>query len=232
MFVREKKINGYSYLYLVENVREDGQSKQRIIKNLGRKEAVLANGGLERLAASIARFAATIEVRSKLEAGSLSASELEALGCRRIGAPLLFGRLWRETGCAAVIDGLLKDRGFEFAVERAVFTSVLHRLMVSGSDRACEKWLVDYAIPGVEDLSLHHFYRAMAWLGEELDQAGQANATPFAPRTTKDVIEEQLFASRRDLFTDLSVVFMDTTSLSFEGEGGVALGRRGHSKDK
>jgi transposase len=33
------------------------------------------------------------------------------------------------------------------------------------------------------------------------------------------------------LFTDLSVVFMDTTSLYFEGEGGATLGERGHSKD-
>ena len=55
MFVREKTINGYSYLYLVESVREDGRTKQRILKNLGRKDAVLASGGLERLAASVAR---------------------------------------------------------------------------------------------------------------------------------------------------------------------------------
>ena len=46
MFVREKHINGYTYLYLVETVREDGRAKQRIIKNLGRKEAVVASGGL------------------------------------------------------------------------------------------------------------------------------------------------------------------------------------------
>ena len=47
----------------------------------------------------------------------------------------------------------------------------------------------------------------------------------------KDLVEERLFARRRDLFTDLSVVFMDTTSLYFEGEGGATLGERGHSKD-
>ena len=50
MFVREKRINGYTYLYLVETVREDSRAKQRIIKNLGRKEAVTASGALERLA--------------------------------------------------------------------------------------------------------------------------------------------------------------------------------------
>ncbi len=49
MFVCEKRINGYTYLYLVETVREDGRAKQRIIKNLGRKEALVASGTLERL---------------------------------------------------------------------------------------------------------------------------------------------------------------------------------------
>jgi transposase len=108
---------------------------------------------------------------------------------------------------------------------------VLHRIMVSGSDRACEKWLSDYDIPGLDGLGLHHLYRAMAWLGEELPSDQQGGATPFAPRTVKDLIEEQRFARRRDLFSELSVVFLDTTSLSFTGAGGERLGERGYSKD-
>jgi transposase len=40
-----------------------------------------------------------------------------------------------------------------------------------------------------------------------------------------------LFAHRRDLFTDLQLVFFDTTSISFEGEGGQDIGQRGFSKD-
>ena len=69
----------------------------------------------------------------------------------------------------------------------------------------------------------------MAWLGEPL--ADQAAASELTPRCRKDLVEEGLFARRRDLFAELCVVFMDTTSLSFEGRGGEALGRRGHSKD-
>jgi len=226
MFVREKRINGYTYLYLVESVREDGRAKQRIIKNLGRKDAVVASGELERLATSIGRYAERAIVLSQLNAG-----DLDGLSCKRIGAPLLFGRLWQDTGCRAVIDELLAARSFEFPLERAVFVSVLHRIMVSGSDRACEKWMIDYGIPGIDELALHHFYRAMAWLGEELNAEQQAGATGFAPRTTKDQIEEQLFTRRRDLFSELSVVFMDTTSLSFTGSGGATLGERGYSKD-
>ena len=37
MFARDKRIGPYTYVYLVENVREEGRTKQRIIANLGRK---------------------------------------------------------------------------------------------------------------------------------------------------------------------------------------------------
>ena len=126
------------------------------------------------------------------------------------------------------MNDLLDGRGFEFALERAVFVSVLHRLFVSGSDRSCEKWMDDYAVPGIDDLRLHHLYRAMAWLGEELEPATEGD---LAPRCVKDEIEERLFERRRDLFIDLSLVFMDTTTLSFHGAGGESLGAHGHSKD-
>ena len=82
----------------------------------------------------------------------------------RIGAPLIFERLWRESGCQAVFEAVLSERKFEFPVERAIFASVLHRLCVSGSDRGCDTWLTGYRIDGIADLGLHHFYRAMAWL--------------------------------------------------------------------
>jgi transposase len=44
-------------------------------------------------------------------------------------------------------------------------------------------------------------------------------------------VEGRLFAHRRDLLTRLDLVFMDTTSLYFEGAGGQTLGRHGYSKD-
>ena len=75
----------------------------------------------------------------------LSDMEAGRLACIRIGGPLLFGRLWEQLGLGEVVNDLLDGRGFEFAVERAVFVSVLHRLFVSGSDRSCEKWMSDYA---------------------------------------------------------------------------------------
>jgi hypothetical protein len=225
MFVREKRIGAYTYIYLVETVREGARTRQRIIRNLGRKEEVKRRGDLDRLVRSAARLARRSMILSLLEDGSVP-----QLGCQRIGPPLLFGRLWEESGIRAVLEELLGGRAFEFPVERAIFLTVLHRLMVSGPDRACEKWMGDYAIAGIDGLALHHLYRAMAWLGEELPEPEQAGRT-LAPRCTKDLIEERLFERQRDLFSELSVVFIDTTSLYFEGEGGETLGRRGHSKD-
>lgn len=223
MFVREKKIGAYRYLYLVESVREAGRVKQRVIKNLGRKEAVQASGELDRLARSLAKVAQRSLVLSLLD-GQTAAQA----GARRIGPALLFERLWAQTGCRAVIAELLAARGFGFAVERAVFLTVLHRLMVSGSDRSAERWREDYLIAGTDGLELHHLYRAMGWLGEVVDEPG---AVPRAPRTTKDLIEERLFEHRRTLFSELSIAFIDTTSLYFEGRGGRSLGAYGFSKD-
>jgi transposase len=70
----------------------------------------------------------------------------------------------------------------------------------------------------------------MAFLGEPLpDQPGARILA--TPRCTKDWIEEELFEPRRDLFSEIDLVFFDTTSLYFEGEGGQEIGRHGKSKD-
>ena len=112
-----------------------------------------------------------------------------------------------------------------------MFLTVLHRLVAPGSDRAAERWKQNYLIAGAESLELQHLYRAMAWLGEPLPEAEQKGATPFVARTTKDLVEEELFRHRRDLFSSLDLVFFDTTSIYFEGEGGQTIGWYGHSKD-
>ena len=115
------------------------------------------------------------------------------VSAKRIGGPLLFGKIWERLGVADVLGDLLKDRAFEFAVERAVFVATLHRIFVSGSDRDCGSWMEDYDIPGAEGLDLQHFYRAMAWLGEEMEENCE---DALAPRCVKDAIEEKLFDKR------------------------------------
>ena len=227
MFFRIKKSGPRQYLQIVENRWEDGRSRQRVIATLGRADVLSASGQLDGLLRSGARFAQASLVLSAAEEGA--APEVSK---QITGPPLVFERLWTKTGCRAIVETLLEGRRFGFRVERSIFLTVLHRLYGAGSDRKADKWHRRYAIEGTDGLELHHTYRAMAWLGEPLPKHCQVGATPFTPRCVKDLVEEGLFSSRRNLFSELEVVFFDTTSIYFEGKGGKSLGRYGKSKDK
>ena len=222
MFARVKKSGKYQYLQLVENRKEKGRVKQQVIATLGRMDELSAKGRVETLIRSLSRF-------SEQAMLILSGNSDVGLQAKKIGPALIFERLWEQTGIGQAIRRQAAERKFGFDAERAVFLTVLHRLMVAGSDRFCERWQRDHLIEGVEGIELQHLYRAMGFLGEEL--AEQTQAAAFAPRCTKDRIEEEIFSHRRDLFSGLDLVFFDTTSIYFEGAGGENVGQRGFSKD-
>jgi len=222
MFARIKKSGKYEYLQIVENRREAGKVSQRVIATLGRMDQLNGRGGVEPLVRSLAKYSEKVLL-------VLSGKSDVSAQSKKIGPVLIFERIWKDLGVKKVIQGLLADRKFEFDVERAIFLTILNRLFFSGSDRSCDKWRRDYKINGIDSLSLHHMYRAMAFLGEVKED--QKDATPFSPRCTKDLIEEGIFFSNRDLFSELDIVFFDTTSIYFEGEGGETIGAKGHSKD-
>jgi hypothetical protein len=94
--------------------------------------------------------------------------ETEPVSIIKIGPELVFGRLWQDMGIAELISQLAGQRRYGFDLERAIYLTVLHRLFVSGSDRAAEAWKENYSIPGAEELALEHLYR-------------RAHSTPPAP---------------------------------------------------
>jgi transposase len=209
MFIRVKGKGVYRYLQVVENHREGTRVVQRVLCTLGREDHLMESGATDSLLHSLSRFSRQLKIIDDYQQG-----RLEAGAIKQLGPDLVFGRLWQETGIQRVLNDLLRERQFEFPIERAVYLTVLHRLFESGSDRAAERWKRDVGLPGGETLQLHHLYRAMRWLGE-----------------VKDSTEEALFLSRQDLFSELSLAFFDTTSLYFEGQGGETLGQYGNSKD-
>lgn len=222
MFARVKKSGKYQYLQIVENKKEQGKVKQRVIATVGRMDQLHDKGRVETLIRSLAKFSEKalliLSGQSDVKADSLT-----------IGPTLIFQRLWEESGVNYAISRLLAERKFEFDVERAIFLTVLHRLMAPGSDRHCDRWKRDYLIPGTEGLDLHHLYRAMSFLGESIRDDIQDSV--LGPRRNKDLIEEMMFQHNKDLFTELDIVFFDTTSIYFEGQGGEFFGSRGFSKD-
>jgi transposase len=253
MFVRLKRVRSYRYLQLVESIRAEDKPRQRVLATLGRVEELQAEGSIDALVRSLSKFSPNALA---LIAGE-AAPDTQAL---TIGPVLIFQRLWQRLKLDQILKELLRERHFGFAVERAIFLCVLHRICWGGSDRHSHQWKGDYEIAGVNQLSLHQSYRAMAWLGQAEPRKDKAAAEAAAQPTPvegtqtstvvpakskstrgpapiyrwhglKDKIEKSLWVERQDLFNNLSVVFFDTTSLYFEGAGGPSLGQRGHSKD-
>ena len=143
-------------------------------------------------------------------------------------------KLWRDCRIGAVLSSLLAGRGYRYSHERVISIVVLSRLFSPGSDRSTLRWMRDYAIAGAAGLDPHHFYRTMGWMGEPV-RGGEESKREFGKNTVdlyrKDVFEEALFSLRRDLFSQMELVFFDTTSLYFEGAGSESIGQRKKSKD-
>ena len=182
MFFRVTRAGKYQYVQIARSYRDGKTTRQQTLLSLGRLDILQQSGHLESLMRSGLRLCRRVAVLDAHAAG-----ETEAIGLRRIGPDLVFSRIWKQSGIAAILERLLENRRFGFDVERAIYLTVLHRLFVSGSDRAAERWRESYRIPGTEGLALHQLYRAMAFLGEPVDR--DQPLLPGGPRCRKDLIE-------------------------------------------
>src|ERR1700739_4268808 len=93
MFFRLKKSGDRGYVQIVENKREGAAVRQRVIANLGRADELAASGALASLIASGAKLTDQVLLISALDHDAEGA--LSALA-KRIGGPLLFGRIWER----------------------------------------------------------------------------------------------------------------------------------------
>ena len=97
MFFRLKKSGQRGYVQIVENRRDGAAVRQRVIANLGRADELAASGALASLIASGAKLTDQVLLIHALDEdeGALS------VAARRIGGPLLFGRIWDRLGIGA-----------------------------------------------------------------------------------------------------------------------------------
>lgn len=214
MFVRVKRVvaqgKAYDYVQLVENRREAGTTRQRVVGNLGRLDVLLASGSLERMVASLAKHCPGVRVLEAERSGTL-----EVESDKIWGPVLVFDRLWDELGLKALLRDVGRRRKIEFDFERMIFAQVLQRLCEPGSDLRGSKWIETVHEPGFAALRLPHFYRSLAPLW-----------------SAKERIELALYERGLDLFNqELDLVFFDTTTTYFEGKGLDGWAKLGKSKD-
>lgn len=217
MFVRVKRVQSgdktYEYLQLVANHRVGGKVKQTLIATLGRLPDLLDSGALDRLIEKLARHSARLRVL-ETRAGALPGN-LAVESDRVWGPVLVFGRVWRELGLEDHLRRIGRKLRMAFDFERMVFAQVLQRLLDPGSDLKGSKWIRTVHEPAFERLRLEHFYRCLTPLWRH-----------------KNEIEERLYRRDLGLFDqELDLVFLDTTSIYFEGSALEGWAKLGKSKD-
>jgi len=210
MFVRVKPSGPRKYLQIVENYREEGKVKQQVIANLGRLDILQQTGQLDAIISGLARYSEHLAVIDATKRG-----QSPVTWDKEWGPALVFERLWNLLGLVEIIASLKRSHRYEFDVERATFAVVLQRLICPGSDLEGSKWIEDTLASGFDGLQLQHLYRSMDFLAEHKEQ-----------------IECQLFDRSRNLFdVQVDLVFFDTTTIYFEGNGPSELAEYGYSKD-
>ena len=108
MFFRLKKSGERGYVQIVENKRDGAAVRQKVIVSLGRADELAASGALASLIASGAKLTDQVLLINALDEDAEGALSVAA---KRIGGPMLFGRLWERLGVADVLADLLKDAG-------------------------------------------------------------------------------------------------------------------------
>jgi hypothetical protein len=214
MFVRVKtvqtKSQTYQYLHIVQNFREEGRVRQRILGSLGRLDKLLAEGDLEKVIAQLVEHCPSVRLLRAQAAGSLQIQSDQVWG-----PVMVFDRLWEDLGLKEQLRDLAAHKRFQFDFERMVFAQVLQRFLEPGSDLRGSKWIKTVHEPGFKGLQLGDFYQSLGFLWEK-----------------KQEIEEALYRRGLDLFNqEIDLVFFDTTSTYFEGTKLKGWAKLGKSKD-
>ena len=210
MFCRFKRSlqNGvlYEYLQIAESFRKDGKPRQRVLATLGRRDRLEADGTIDSLVESLAKFSQKYRVLKTLSP--------EARSAKLWGPALIFGRLWEQQGIPEILRRLAEGRKFGFDVERVAFAMTLQRLCAPGSDLQGSGWLE--TVEGLPEIALQHLYRANGFLAE-----------------VREDLEKELFARDRDLFSqELDLIFLDTTSVYVYRDTETEWRKRGYSGDR
>ena len=209
-FPRKKDGSLRQYLQLVETYREGKKVKQRILLSLGRVDDLRTSGELDRMADALVRL-------SEREKIVDLAKELAATSNKVFGPVAVFRHLWKKLGMPkAIADAVQKETFFGYDVEAAVFRMVLGRLLNPKSKLMTHRWAETIFWDDGEVVDLQHYYRALGVLARNVGR-----------------IEENHYFHGRDLFTPApDLLFFDTTSVYFEGEGPTGgLGQYYYSKD-
>ena len=218
MFVRcVRNREGREYLMIMESVWEDGRTRQRVLLNLGRLDALQATGQLDRITAALSRYC------TKLKLIDLT-KEISVSGTYVFGSIDVLKKLVERTAIQGILEDLVDAHpAVAFPLVEAAFSMIASRFVRPCSKLKLKEHWLDRFYPELlsPDIALQHLYRCLDHL-----------------EVHKEEIQKKLLypTSQYSLFETpkLELVFYDTTTLRFESirneEG--SLRRFGYSKER
>ncbi len=207
MFLRQHVVRrgerSYVSYRLCRTVREGGSVRQEIVANLGK----LSDEEAARIGRQLLQIAG--------KAPPADPQDAEQGPACLYGGPLLVQTLMELANLPALLRPLGETRR-RLDFDRTVLVALCAQLLAPGSDLKTAHWQrkLLFTQPPYE-IPYHHFLRTLDVLADHHDQ-----------------IEDGLFARVKHLFNQrVDVVFYDLTSSYFEGDGPLALAKRGYSRD-
>lgn len=200
MYIKVTKSGPRRYVQLVEAYRADsGQSRQRVIANLGRVES-FENGEASALIDGLQRVAGR-------KSSSASDEAVDFQPTRAVGGTWLLHSIWQELGFGDSFRRALRSKR-RFDAEALLRVMVFNRLCDPESKLGVLRWLEEVIVPGVDAAGITHqqLLRTMDTLCDNRDALDKVLAGQLRP-----LIDQEL-----------SIVFYDLTTIRAEGESSVS----------
>ncbi|MFH1200819.1 MAG: IS1634 family transposase [bacterium] len=229
MFVRTTRFKTgrkeYEYIRIVENYRENGKRKQKVIANLGSAE--LLKGSLDGVVDKLREYCSQRYVKPN----EITAEEMPTWG-----TVLVARKLWNDLK----IGQIIKRRCCEIAkgtdIETLAFVLVASSLIKPSSEHGLSWWLDESYVCGSDGKRILPDWREGVTKEKRVriswKQLKQWYRVLKILLKHKEEMEKDIYNNLVDLFgLKVDVVFYDMTSLYFEGEGPEGLAEYGKSKD-
>ena len=155
MFFRIKKSAERAYLQVVEYKRVDGAVRQSVIAESRARRCL---GGVRRSCLPRTSGAKLCDTVMLIDACDKNEDNAFTVSAKRIGGPLLFGKLWEVARHRQRAEGDAEGPGLRVRCRTRCVCRHASPVFVSGSDRDCVSSTLEVQeIPGIEGLSLHDF---------------------------------------------------------------------------
>ena len=237
MFIRSVKVpssNGtvHEYVRIVNSVREDGKTKQRVVANLGRRDT------LEAVLPLLNRFLKGEGAPKQLAQQLGEEGPVEVLDASSWGPMLVTRHFFGQLGLWKILDAgrrwphLSPEEDPDDDWVSRVLVLIANRLTRPSSEHALAGWLETDYVCDRDGRRYVPYWKKRGRVQVDLAQLQRWYRTLDHLLLNKDKIEVALYERLRNLFdfqTDL--VFYDLTSTYFEGHGPASLAMHGHSRD-